>query len=296
MAITKHQGQASNDQPPRVMQGHTLKAAGENIDLTERTILGIASTIRVDRDGEIILPSAIAKRLDEFFATSRPMLAAHMHRSDDGLPTQIGWVESGKVSKSDFTCRFRFARTEPAEQWWLLASDPAGSGVQFSIGFLMRQWVRGTIGELVKEYPEIKASIRESGLGDSEQMLIHTDIELLEISVCAVASNPGSQQIRSLGDDAISQAVSAAIAANLPTALKAAVLAELEQKLQQHTNEIKAMLIEQVDGLRASMEDLAPAFAGSVPDREGSDDAESHPSNTDREAVDMAIRIARALA
>ncbi|HOD79963.1 MAG: Caudovirus prohead protease [Planctomycetes bacterium ADurb.Bin126] len=176
----------------RFIKGFTQ--GGKAIDLASRTVGGIASTISIDRDGEIVLPSSFARRLDGFLKSNVPFAAAHLHRTNDGGPTQIGWVKSLSVQGDSVHATFQFATTDLAEQWWKLAADPNGKGIAFSIGFIPRQYVRGTAAELSGKYPEISGAIKEGELADSDPLLVYTDIELLEISAVMVPSNRRAMQ------------------------------------------------------------------------------------------------------
>jgi len=171
------------------------KAGG--VDLANRTIDGVASTIQVDRDGEIILPSAFEARLPKFLASSRPFLAAHRPRTLTAEPSQIGWVTDLRIEKFRVPATFRFVADDngPAERWWKLASDPNGRGIMFSIGFIPVRWVTGTVADLVKAFPEIRGAVREAGLAGEDRLRVWTEIELLEISAVPVPSNPGAVQL-----------------------------------------------------------------------------------------------------
>jgi len=161
----------------------------------DRTVRGVASTINVDRDGDVILPSAFRKDLKRFLATNAPFLAAHRHRSEDGQPTQIGWVIDGKVTAAALECTFKYALTEMGEQWWKLASDEGGKGHAFSVGFIPRRYVTGTVTDLVGSYPELADVFRQAGRKGEDRALVYTEVELLEISACPVPSNRESIQL-----------------------------------------------------------------------------------------------------
>ncbi|HUU90944.1 MAG TPA: hypothetical protein VM238_07015 [Phycisphaerae bacterium] len=173
----------------RFVKGYT-----RSVNADARTVTGVASTIELDRDGEIILPAAFAKDWTRFLGSSAPFLGQHTHRSADAGPTQIGWVMSGRISADQVECLFRYAMTAIADEWWRLASDPAGKGHAFSIGFLPTKWVSGTVGELLREFPEIAEPVRRAGLETADRLRVYVEIELLEISAVAVPSNRQSLQ------------------------------------------------------------------------------------------------------
>ncbi len=167
------------------------------VDRGERTVDGIASTIQVDLDGEIILPSAFKAGLAKWEATSRPFLTQHTHRTATGNPAQIGWVDKTAIEQHRVACKFRFGTTQTAEEWWKLASDPKGYGIMFSIGCIPDRWVYGSVADLVQQFPQIREAIREAGLDDNDKLRVYTAISLLEVSAVGVASNRGAVQILS---------------------------------------------------------------------------------------------------
>lgn len=166
----------------------------EKIDRDARTVRGVASTINLDRDREVILPSAFAKTLVPFQRSNAPFLAAHTHRTGDGGPSQIGWVTQIAIAATDVPCTFTFAKTDLAEQWWQLASDPAGKGIAFSIGFIPKRRVFGAAVDLARNMPELAEVFRRADLGDDDRVAVYTEIELLEISAVPVPSNRESLQ------------------------------------------------------------------------------------------------------
>lgn len=179
-------------------QGRFIKGFSETkaVDLASRTVEGVASTIHLDRDGEVILPSAFGATMGKFLGGNAPLLAAHSHRTGDGDPTQIGWVMEMRIEREAVPCKFRFATSDAAEQWWKLASDAAGKGIAFSIGFRPIQWVYGTAAELARQFPELRKVFKEAGLADDARVRVYTQIELYEISAVPVPSNRESLQLR----------------------------------------------------------------------------------------------------
>jgi hypothetical protein len=180
-------------------QGRIVKGflQSKSVNKDARTADGLASTISLDRDGDVILPSAFRKDLKRFLATNAPFLAAHRHRSEDGSPTQIGWVMTAKVTATALQCTFQYAITDAAEQWWKLASDPAGKGHAFSVGFVPRRAIRGSVADAVRAYPELADVFKEAGLKGDDMVTVYTEVELLEISACPVPSNRQSLQLLS---------------------------------------------------------------------------------------------------
>jgi len=208
------------------------KAGG--VDLANRTIHGIASTIQLDRDGEIIMPSAFKRTIAQFLVGSAAFLDAHQHRGDG--PTQIGWVLDMRINGPMVPCDFRFVddddSTSPANRWWKLAKDPNGKGISFSIGFIPVRWVYGSAADLVREFPELKEPIREAGLKGEDKLRVYTEIELLEISAVPVPANRESLQLlaaKMFGrevDDAAAQKAMEKFAADLAAAVTEKLITE----------------------------------------------------------------------
>lgn len=131
----------------------------------------VASDATVDRDNEVVLPSAFTKHLDRYKANP-VILAAHTHRSLDGSPTIIGSASDIKADDKALTFDMSFAKTPLAQQWQSLFED--GHARAFSIGFIPMN------GEW-KKSPDNQVAL-----------YVHTEVELLEISAVAVPANPNA--------------------------------------------------------------------------------------------------------
>jgi len=140
------------------------------INDADRTIQAVASTGDIDRDGEIILPSAFIESLHAFRANP-VILATHQHRLSTGSSPVIGSAvpESITVAENAVTFKMRFADTPLGSEYWQLYKDRHMRA--FSIGFI----------PLEAEYQKLK--------GKSSPVFVHTKIELLEISAVPVPSN-----------------------------------------------------------------------------------------------------------
>ena len=140
----------------------------KTLDKTARTLEVVASTGDIDRDGEIILPSAFTKNL-ESFRTNPCILACHQHRLESGESPVIGSAipESIVISDKDLRFKMRFAETNLAENYWKLYRD--GHMKAFSVGYM-----------------PLKGEIREIKSG---RVFVHTEVELLEVSAVPVGSN-----------------------------------------------------------------------------------------------------------
>jgi hypothetical protein len=242
-------------------QGRLVKGflQSKSVKADARTVDGLASTISLDRDGDVILPAAFRKDVRRFLATNAPFLAAHKHRSEDGGPTQIGWVMDAKVTSTALQCTFKYAITDAAEQWWKLASDPDGKGHAFSVGFLPRQYITGTVADLIGQFPELADVFRAAGRKNEDRAVVYTQVELLEISACPVPSNRESLQLLSaklfgMADGAkaveqlkalVAEAVESAIR-NPQSAIRN-LLSDLAVEIDRQFSEIKALLPDNVN-------------------------------------------------
>lgn len=165
----------------------------ENCAIVKRaengTLTAVASNASLDRDGEIILPTAFTKHLDRYRANP-VILAAHTHRSFDGWPTIIGSAAKIAIEEGELWFEMRFAETDLAKQWQSLYES--GHAKAFSVGFIPMA------GDF-KQMPDKSASV-----------YVHTEVELLEISAVAVPANPEAVA-RGLDRDEIEQIVDARV-------------------------------------------------------------------------------------
>lgn len=237
-------------------QGRFVRGYQKGCDTATRTITGVASTINLDLEGEVILPSAFAARLPMFVESHAPFLSAHTHRTDDGKPSQIGWVTDVRITAVDVQCSFRFGKTAAAEEWWLLASDPNGKGIAFSIGFMPIKWVQGTPGELVAAYPELRTVFASAGLADTQRIRVYTEIELFEISAVPVPCNRQSLQTLAAKFFNGSQDKEDAEGEPLVDALASALLENLDKQIAEVMTDVKASL----DDLREDIAELSESL------------------------------------
>lgn len=147
----------------------------------------VASTAALDRDGEVILPSAFAGMLDRYRANP-VIMAAHTHRSMDGMPTIIGSADKIEIENDSLVFEMRFAKTDVAKAWQSLYEDKHARA--FSVGFI-----------------PVEGQWKEQG-GDS--VYVHTAVELLEISAVAVPANPEAVT-RGIDPDEINKIVDARV-------------------------------------------------------------------------------------
>jgi len=140
----------------------------KRINTEAKTIDVIASTPDLDRDGEVILPSAFARSIASFKANP-VILAGHQHRLANGESPVIGAAipDTIKISDRELSFTMRFAPTKNGNEHWTLYSEKFQNS--FSVGFIPLKWEDRTVeGKSVRHY---------------------TDVELLEVSAVPVPSN-----------------------------------------------------------------------------------------------------------
>jgi len=140
----------------------------KRINTEAKTIDVIASTPDLDRDGEVILPSAFARSIASFKANP-VILAGHQHRLANGESPVIGAAipETIKINDRELSFTMRFAPTKNGNEHWTLYSEKFQNS--FSVGFIPLKWEDRMIeGKAVRHY---------------------TDVELLEVSAVPVPSN-----------------------------------------------------------------------------------------------------------
>ena len=125
----------------------------------------VASTNGVDRDDEIILPSAF-KNLETFLKTNPVILWAHNY----SVPP-IGKATAGKISDNQLTLEIEFAETEFGKEVKYLYDN--GFMSSFSVGFIPKEWDR-----------------------DPDGRLVFTEVELLETSAVPVPANAQANIMR----------------------------------------------------------------------------------------------------
>ena len=125
----------------------------------------VASTNGVDRDDEIILPSAF-KNLETFLKTNPVILWAHNY----SVPP-IGKATAGKITDNQLTLDIEFAETEFGKEVKYLYDN--GFMSSFSVGFIPKEWDR-----------------------DPDGRLVFTEVELLETSAVPVPANAQANIMR----------------------------------------------------------------------------------------------------
>lgn len=127
----------------------------------------VASSNDVDRDNEIILPSAF-KNLKNYLSNNPVILGFH-----DYWSFPIGKAKSGKTTDSQLILEIEFAETEKGKEAKYLYDN--GFMNSFSVGFIPKEWDH-----------------------DKDGRRVYTDVELLEVSAVPVPANAAANILRSV--------------------------------------------------------------------------------------------------
>jgi HK97 family phage prohead protease len=143
----------------------------KEINAEARTIDVVASTADLDRDNEIILPSAFAKGIASFKANP-VILACHQHRLSSGSSPVIGSADPDtiKITDKDLGFTMRFANTPLGDEYFSLYRDKHMKA--FSVGFIPKAWEDFNDGQIRGRR--------------------FTNVELLEVSAVPVPANPNA--------------------------------------------------------------------------------------------------------
>lgn len=139
----------------------------KSIDLDKRQITCLASTGDVDRDNEIIEPKAYQELLPVYMKNP-VVITSHQHRLQTGNSSVIGNAVKAWIDKQGLWVVIEFVKgTALGEEYWLLYSQKKQRAL--SVGFI----------PIESEYEE----------RNGKRVLVHTRVELLEISCVPVGSN-----------------------------------------------------------------------------------------------------------
>lgn len=133
----------------------------------------LASTKNVDRDGEIIMPTAF-KNLESYLRNNPVVLGFHDYHN---FP--IGKAVSGKITDDALILDITFAETEKGKEAKYLYDNRFLNS--FSVGFIPKTWDN-----------------------DEEGRRVYTEVELLEVSAVPVPSNAAANIIRQAKKDGVS--------------------------------------------------------------------------------------------
>jgi HK97 family phage prohead protease len=133
----------------------------KQVNLEKRTLTAYASTADLDRDGDVILPDAWRKTIQQ--NESVPLMWAHEYN----IPP-VGRASAFAIDDKGLRFEATFAKTAFAEEIWQLYSD--GFLDSFSVGFRPIEW--------------------EDGNTKSGAKRVFKEAELLEISSAPIPANP----------------------------------------------------------------------------------------------------------
>ena len=155
-----------------------FKGIIKSIDEANHTATVTVSTSAVDRDQEVVLPSAFKNRLPTYLAHPI-MLASH---NPYELENQIGEAKDVQITDTglDVTFEWYAGKGNPQADWgWFLATRKIAA---FSVGMMVHGYEQGKyLGE----------AGWENGIRGT-----FTDVELLEISQVLIPSNRDAMQAR----------------------------------------------------------------------------------------------------
>lgn len=157
----------------KVFKG-VIKSINEENHIATVTV----STASVDRDQEVILPSAFTKRLNTYLAHPI-MLASH---NPYRLENQIGEAKEVQINKEglDVTFEWYAGKGNPQADWaWFLATRKIAA---FSVGMMIHGYQEGK---------RLQDGSFENGIRGT-----FTDVELLEISQVLIPSNRDAMMSR----------------------------------------------------------------------------------------------------
>jgi HK97 family phage prohead protease len=140
-----------------------------NIEKADDGYRIIASTDDVDRDGEIVKPSAF-KNLKKYLATNPVILGFHNY-----YDFPIGKATGGKIGDKALELNIEFADTDRGREAKYLYDN--GFMNSFSVGFIPKEWEN-----------------------DKQGRRVYTDVELLEVSAVPVPANASANIIRQCKD------------------------------------------------------------------------------------------------
>jgi HK97 family phage prohead protease len=139
----------------------------KSIDEKNRRITAIASTRSVDRHNEIVEPEAFRAAMKEYMRNP-VVLATHQHLLGDGGSSVVANVVDYKIRKSGLEVVVEFhCKTKLGREYWELYRGKHQRA--FSIGFVPIKWDRQD--------------------HEGDRVLVHREIELIEISCVAVGAN-----------------------------------------------------------------------------------------------------------
>lgn len=165
---------------------HKSTSVVKTINKEKRQLTIMASTKQMDRDNEIIMPRAFKNTIDQYLKNNPIILPSHNYRADS-----IGKAVDAKITSDGLEMTIEFAPTEEGQRYWTLYEG--GYQRSFSVGFRPKKFkdiTEDSIKDDVVEWEDgdEKFSVPyQNGLNR-----VFTEIELLEVSTCAIPCNPGA--------------------------------------------------------------------------------------------------------
>lgn len=140
----------------------------KSVDQGKRQITALASAATLDRYDEIVLPESFSELLPVFMKAGGPVITSHQHRLQTGHSSLIGNTIKAWIDEQGLWVVIEFVTgTELGEEYWQLYGQKKQRAL--SIGFI----------PIESQYEQ----------RDGKTVLVHTRIELLEISCVPVGAN-----------------------------------------------------------------------------------------------------------
>jgi len=160
------QGRSDNEKAGPVLKEFPALFV-KSIDTEKRQITALASTGDLDRDNEIILPTAF-KELLPVYMKNAVVITSHQHRLQTGHSSVVGNVVKAWIDTRGLWVVIEFVKgTELGDEYWLLYSQKKQQA--FSVGFVPLEW-----------------NFEER---DGQRVRVYTKVELVELSCVPVGSN-----------------------------------------------------------------------------------------------------------
>ena len=159
------------DREPAAKAIGITRGSVKSVQEDQRTVQAVVSTNRVDRDQEVVIPSAFEKWLD-IFLENPVFCAGHQYVGPSGKSTVIGhWIDL-HITDDGLVGTVKFAETPLGEDYWQLYK---GKHLRaFSCRWQTHQ----------HEFREL-----DLGGGIMKRIRVFTEVELLEISAVAIPAN-----------------------------------------------------------------------------------------------------------
>ncbi len=138
------------------------------VDQGKRQITALASAATLDRHDEIVLPEAFRELLPVYMKANGPVITSHQHRLQTGHSSLIGNTIKAWIDEQGLWVVIEFVTgTELGEEYWQLYGQKKQRAL--SIGFI----------PIESQYEQ----------RDGKNILVHSKIELIEISCVPVGAN-----------------------------------------------------------------------------------------------------------